>query len=154
MAKLSGFRINASAVERGEWVKVGNGDLEFEIQTRGYHPRYRDALNTLKRDAARRANRGLQVGQIPYTPDSLPPTMDDACQGRALAEHCIIDVRGLTHDDDSPVTADQFREMIQDREQYLILLILAINAAGSVGAVRAEETEAAIKNSAPASAGA
>ncbi len=153
MAKLSAFRLDAAAISDGEWITVGVGGDTFEIRTRGFTARYRDALNALRRDAARKANRGLVPGAIPFSPDNLPPTVDDACQGEALAQHCILDVRGLQQDDGTAVTADDFRAMLTDRDSYVALLVLALNAASSVGQARTEEAQEAAKNSVAGFAG-
>lgn len=153
MAKLSAFKLNAAAISDGEWITVGVGADTFEIKTRGFTSRYRDALNSLRRDAARKANRGLVPGATPFTPDSLPPTLDDLCQGEALAQYCVLDVRGLQQDDGTPVSIEDFRQMLTDRDSYVSLLVLALNAASSVGQARTEEAQAAAKNSGTGFAG-
>lgn len=143
MASLTRYRADIARINDGEWITVGQDGDEFEIRTRGFTPRYRDALNQLCRQAAREANRRLQPGQLAYTPDALPPTMFDKCQGQALAEHVTLDVRGLTHDGDRPVTGDELRDMLRDPEQFSGLLVLAIGAAARVHADRqSESTEA------------
>lgn len=152
MASLSAFRANVTAINDGEWVEV-NPEDPFEIKTRGFTPRYRDKLSALRREAARKANRGLQPGQVPFSADALPPTADDLCQGQALADEVFLDVRGLTHQGGAVVTADEFKDMLRNTAEFSSLLILAMSAAMSVHADREDETKAAVGNSQPASAG-
>ncbi len=152
MANLSSFRANLANITDGEWVSV-NPEDPFEIKTRGFTAKYRDALNELRRTAARKANRNLQPGQTPYTQDSLPPTVDDLCQGQALAAEAFLDVRGLTHSGGTAVTADEFRDMLRNAAEYSVLLILAVGAAFRVHSEREEEVVAAKGNSSPVSAG-
>jgi hypothetical protein len=153
MAKLSSLRVNASAIADGEWMEVGPADNRFEIKTRGMTAAYRDGLSALRREAARTANRGLRPGDVPTTPDSLPPSLDDSCQGQALVQFCTLDVRGLDHEEGKPVTAAELKGMLLNREEYPWLIVLALQAAQSVGAVRVTEAEDAAKNSAAGSAG-
>lgn len=145
MAKLSSFTANTRAISDGEWVEVNPTD-PFKIKTRGFTARYRDLLNRLRRQASREANRGLQPGAIPHSPEALPPTMEDRCQAQALAEECFLDVQGLTGEDGSAVTAEQFREMLQDPETYGALLVLTIGAAARIQSERQQDAEAAAKN--------
>ncbi len=152
MANLSSFRANIVAITDGEWVTV-NPEDPFEIKTRGFTPAYRDRLNELRRAAARKANRNQAPGQAVYVADALPPTMDDLCQGQALAAEAFLDVRGLTHSDGTAVTADEFKDMLRNAAEYSVLLILAVGAAFHVHSTREEEMVAAKGNSSPASAG-
>jgi hypothetical protein len=113
MADLQAFTMDRDAIRAGEWVPVGTGDDQFEIKTRGFTQAYRDGLNRIRREAARDLNRKLKPGESFYQPDALPPSLDDKCQGQALADHCVLDVRGLNNGG-TPVTVDQFRELIRD----------------------------------------
>lgn len=150
MANVGAFTMDRDTIRAGEWVQVGTGDDQFEIKTRGFTPEYRDGLNRIRRDAARELNRKLKPGESFYQPADLPPSLDDKCQGQALADHCVLDVRGLTNGG-VPVTADQFRDLIRDPEGRQGLLILAIGAANRVGADRKAEREVAEGNSSPGS---
>ena len=143
MAKLSTFIRDPARIAQGETVAVGSADDPFFLLTRGFSAAYRDMLQRLRLQAAREQNRNLQPGQVPTSPDLLPPSVDDRCQAQALIEHCLIDVQGLDHGDGSPVTIDQLRAMLPDNPA---LLSLAIGAAGRVGAQRAEQQEAATGN--------
>ncbi len=149
MADLNDFIIDRDAVRDGEWITVGDGGNTFEIRTRGFTPKYRDALNALRRHAARDLNRKLQPGDAMYSADTLPPSADDRCQGQATATHCVMDVRGLTSKGVA-VTVEQFRDLLSDPEGRTGLLILAIGAASRVGTDRKEETAVAEGNSLPA----
>jgi hypothetical protein len=153
MASLVALRSNVSAIQDGDWVPV-NPDDPFDIKVRGFTPRYRDKLNALRREAARKANRGLPPGQMLFSVDALPPTIDDLCQGQALASEVFLDVRGLTHTPGGPaVTADEFRDMLRNSAEFSAVLMLTLNAAMVVHASREDETAAAVGNSQPASAG-
>jgi hypothetical protein len=146
MADVNTYTVDKSAIRGGEWVSVGTPPQDFEIRTRGFTPAYRDGLNSLRRHASRELNRKLRPGDVFYTPDTLPPTVDDQCQGQALADHCVLDVRGLTSGGE-PVTGDQFRDLLREPEGRQGLLILAIGAAATVGNSRQAEREEAEGNS-------
>lgn len=109
MAKLSDFSRNQDRMREGETVEVGPIGSTFEITTRGFTPRYRDALHDLKIAAARRLNRGQKPGGLSYNAENLPPSEDDRAQGQAIADHCVLGVNGLQHDDGQDVTLDEFR---------------------------------------------
>lgn len=145
MAKLSDFSRNADRMREGETIEVGPIGHTFHITTRGFTPRYRDALYDAKMTAARRLNRSQKPGASSYGPDSLPPTEDDRAQGQAIADHCVIGVSGLQHDDGREVTVDEFRAMLASGEQPM-LIALAISAAARVGDDRAREHEESVGN--------
>lgn len=145
MAKLSAFSRDAARVKEGETIEVGPPGNTFLITTRGFTPRYRDGLYTLKANAARRLNRKAQPGATAFTPETLPPTEDDRLQGQAIAEHCVIDIDGLLHDDGTEITADEFRALLTSGE-HPMLIALAISAASRVGEQRAEEQKDAVGN--------
>jgi hypothetical protein len=152
MAKLGSFTMDREAIRSGEWIAVGTGEDQFEIKTRGFTQAYRDGLNRIRREAARELNRRLKPGESFYQPDALPPSIDDQCQGQALADHCLLDVRGLYNGKDAennpvPLGVEQFKELIRDPEGRQGLLILAIGAASRVGADRLAERETAEGNS-------
>ena len=159
MASLSKFRRDVAAIRGGEWVEVGIFDNVFRILTRGATQEFRDGLSRLRRDAAAELNRHLRPGQDRYTELTLPPTMDDALHGRAIADHCILDVADLNHTDAVldgagkvvepavPVTADEFRAMMRNHEEYGMVISLAYAAIGRVGDKTVAEREAAVGNS-------
>jgi hypothetical protein len=152
MANLSALTLDRDAVRHGDWVEVGAGENVFEIRTRGITQAYRDGLNRLRLTAVRELNRNNKPGQPFYTPELLPPSVDDRCIGQALAEHCVIDVRGLYDGKDEngqprSVTVDEFRELLRDPEGRSILVSWTMQAAGSVGQARQEERKEAEGNS-------
>jgi len=156
MASLSAFR--RAAVSDGEWITVGPDEAKFEIKSRGFTSLYRDTLSNLRHKAAAKLSRAaIRSGGTLVTPDTLPPSVDDAVQGEALAAHCTLDVRGLEWpaEDDGPprpVTGQEFRDMIQ-QEEYRDLLVLALQAAIQVTSNRDADQETAAKNSSTASNG-
>lgn len=145
MAKLSAFSRDAARVQEGETIEVGPDGDTFLITTRGFTPRYRDALFTLKSEAASRLNRSLQPGATRYTAETLPPSEDDRLQGQAIAEHCVIDVDGLQNDDGSAITVDAFRKLLASGE-HRMLIALAITAASRVGDEQAQAHRDAVGN--------
>lgn len=146
MASIKAFRVNVEAVNEGGWVPVGDGDDQFEIKTRGFTGAYRNKVAALRREAARKANRTLPPGSLAYSVDVLPTTLDDECQGQASAEELFLDVRGLSNDDRSPVTADQFRDMLRHPDEYQFLVSYVIQAAAVIHASRVADKEAAAGN--------
>ncbi|MCP1197094.1 hypothetical protein NKW84_14665, partial [Acetobacter senegalensis] len=79
-------------------------------------------------------------------------SVQDECQAQALAEKCLLDVSGLENMDGSPMTIEQFKDAIRKRAN-MGLLVLALQAAGSVGMASKALLEDAEKNSLPPSAG-
>lgn len=153
MADLSDFTANMDAVQNGVWISVGTEPSTFRIKTRGVTSEYRDGLNLLRREAAREANRGVAPGGLLVDPDRLPPTLDDRCQGRAIAKYCFLDVEGLTNKG-QPVTADEFSAILMNPEGRSMLLGYAIGAAFRVADEKKADKDAAEGNSLPVSASA
>ncbi|MFW7267541.1 hypothetical protein ACMAUO_06165 [Gluconacetobacter sp. Hr-1-5] len=147
MARLSSFTRNTDAVAQGTPVTVGPEGETFVVLTRGMGDAYADRLWALRRAAAFRYNVNLLPQQSPVTPETLPPSEDDRCQAQALTEKCLMGIDGLTHDDEGkvPVTLDEFNELIKHRENRW-LLVLALQAASSVGRVQKQVIEDAGKN--------
>lgn len=152
MAKLSAFRANAAAINAGRWIDVGPDDDTFRIKTKGFTGKYRDALARMMGDHVRRMNRGKKPGDRFFTEVDIAVTDQDAMQAEVLAEHCFLDVEGLTHDDGQSVTADEFRDLIRT-EAGRPLLLLAMGAAARVGDDTEEAIQDAVGNSPAASAG-
>lgn len=154
MASLNRIRLDAKRINEGAWVTVEADGEPFEIQTRGFTSRYRDTLHRLRNEAVRQLNRGRDPGSPMVSVNDLPPTLDDGCYGKALANECFLDVRGLKHSDDGPdVTAAEFKALLCDPESCGPLVMLAMGAAGQVTGDRDAQIEAASGNSATASAG-
>lgn len=149
MASLSKFRRDTSIIKQGQWVTVGENDDTFEILTRGSTAPFRDAIARYRHDAVRDLNRKRQPGSDAYDLATLPPSVDDACLGRALVEHCVLDLRGLSHDDagQQPVTLDEFRDMLRDPETFGGLAGLAFAAVGRVNENATAERAEAVGNS-------
>lgn len=153
MAKLSAFRANAAAINAGRWVEVGSEEDPFRIKTKGFTGKYRDALARMMGEHVRRMNRGKKPGDRFFTEQDIPVTDQDAMQAQALAEYCFIDVQGLMHDDEvTPVTADEFRELIQ-AEDGRPLLLIAMGAAARVADDVEDAVKDAVGNSPAVSAG-
>jgi len=140
MAKLSRFTLNRDTVAQGDRIEVGPPGNSFFLTTRGFTPAYRDALHDLARESARRLNADLAPRQIPVTPADLPPSEDDRNQGIALAQHCVLGVEGLEHDDGSPVTVQTLRDMLVSGE-HQALMVMCLRAAGQVGDQRARKAK-------------
>lgn len=146
MASIGAFRLNKDAIAEGEWIEVGADDAKFEIRARGAVSAYRDGLAALREEAARKHNRKARGGETAVTPDRLPPTIDDQCQGMALADHIVLDVRGLDHDDGKPVTVEEYRAMLRDAETYGMLIRFTVEAAIAVQMRHTGQVEKATKN--------
>ena len=145
MAKLSAFSRDRNRVSQGEEIEVGPEGNTFYITTRGFTPAYRDTLYALRMAETRELNRNQRAGAGFYTPDTLPPTNDDLCQGKALAQECVLGVRGLEGDDGNDLDADAFRSMLSSGN-YPALTSLSLMAAGRVGMDRDELIKAAAGN--------
>lgn len=152
MAKLSAFSRNKARVTEGEKIEVGPEGDTFFIVTRGFLPSYRDTLYDLRLEAARRLNRSLKPGAVAYGPESLPPSEEDKCQGKAIARECVLGVEGLEREDGGDYTVDEFRALLESGD-YPVLTSLAISAAGRVGDDRAIQNADAVGNSQPPSNG-
>ncbi len=147
MASLNKLKTNVQRINEGAWVTVEiDEDNTFDIRTRGFTARYRDTLQRLKTEAAQAVNRKLNPGERIITADTLPSSIEDVCQGKALADECVLDVRDLFHDDGTLATVDEFREMLNDAEQCRAAILLAMQAAQKVTADRDEDTKAAVGN--------
>ena len=145
MAKLSAFSRDRNRVSQGEEIEVGPEGNTFFITTRGFTPAYRDTLYALRLAEARELNRSVRAGAGFYAPDTLPPSNDDLCQGKALAQECVLGVKGLEGDDGQDLTVDAFRDMLSGG-QYPALVTLSLMAAGRVGAEREEQAKASEGN--------
>jgi len=138
MAKLSAFSRDRNRVSQGEEIEVGPEGNTFFITTRGFTDAYRDTLYSLKKAATLELNRTIRAGAGFYTPDSLPPRTEDLCQGKALAQECVLGIRELEGDNGQDLTIDAFREMLSSGE-YPALVTLSLMAAGRVGSDREEQ---------------
>ncbi|WP_317215807.1 hypothetical protein [Gluconobacter sp. GP1] len=145
MAKLSAFSRDRNRVSQGEEIEVGPENNTFFITTRGFTTSYRDTLYALRLEAARDLNRSQRVGAGFYTPESLPPTTDDLCQGKALARECVLGVRGLDGDDGQEVTIDDFKSMLEGGD-FPAIVALSAMAAGRVGSDREDQVKASEGN--------
>lgn len=115
-------------LETAVWVTVDTDDGPFEVETRGYTRAYRDGLNAARRQLVQARNRKLSPGQTPITESDLAASDHDRLMGAALAEHCVTNVRGLTHEDGRDVTADELRQMLRDPADCPVLLGYVIQA--------------------------
>lgn len=136
MAKLSSFSRNGKAMREGEWINPGPEYGGIEIRTKAPGPAYADARAAKLRRAARIAGGEAKVGQ----------EQRNAIDVEALIEHCLLDVRGLEHDDGRPVTFDEFCKLLQ-QEEHAELAILAFTCASQVGQRKADQLEEAEGNS-------
>lgn len=141
MAKVSKYQVDMDRVNDGEWVECTLSDgATFEIKTRGYTKEYQFAFNEAVRRSVDEANRNLKPGQVRYDGDSLPAITKNECQGKALAEYLVLDVRGLENDDDSPLTVEQFKTALCDPFKNGAFVLMAIFAAGYVHGRRTGKT--------------
>lgn len=147
MAKLSTIMLNTDRIKGGTWMTVHTPDGEsFEIHTRGFTPAFRDELAKLKAEAARELNRGIDPGQRYITPDTLPPSADDLCHAKAIIAHCLLGIRGLSHEDGRTVTLDEFTALMMNPIEGEFAMRLALEAVRSVAQARDQETKEAVGN--------
>lgn len=139
--KTSSFKRDARAMRDGEWVSPGPEFGEIEIKTKAMLPSYYDAMNAKTAREARRAGGEAKIGQA----------FRNKVIVDCMIEHCLMDIRGLEHDDGTPVLFAEFCEMIQD-ESFSELATMAIQATAQVGRSREDELVAAVGNSPPSSA--
>ena len=138
--KVGTFRRDARAMREGEWVSPGPEFEDVEIKTRAMLPVYHDQYAIRVAREARRVGGEANIG-IEFR-NRLVVDL--------IIAHCILDIRGLEHDDHTPILFEEFCEMIRD-ESYADLAAMAIKATGAVGRARDDVREDAIKNSVVAS---
>lgn len=134
--KVGSFRRDAKAMRQGEWVSPGPEFGEVEILTRAMLPAYYDAL------AARTAREARRVGGEAKIGMAFKNKVIVDC----MIEFCLQDIRGLENDDGSPVTFEQYVEMIRE-EDYAELATMAIQATAQVGRTREDAKQDAAGNS-------
>lgn len=149
MAVLSKFRRNASLIQDGQWIEVGEAGETFEIFTRGSTEPWNDALAKSRHKALRELNRKRQPGTEAYDLTTLPPSVENEVYGRALVDHCVRDVRGLYHDEAKtrPVLFAEFCDMLLDSQQFAPLIGIALAAVGRVNENAAADRADAVGNS-------
>jgi hypothetical protein len=146
--------LDADRIKDGRWVTVEVDGEPFEIKTRGFTARYRDTFQRLRMERVREINRKTDPGAVMVSVDTLPPSVEDLCLGRALADECFLDVRGLLETDDGPaVTKEAFRALLLEPEANRLFLQLAQAAASEVTSDRSALAQANAGNSATASDG-
>ena len=136
MTKLSTFSRDARAMRDGDWISPGPEYGEIEIKTRAMGPTYSDARAAMIRREARLAGGEQKIGQ------KRRNEIDLEC----LIKHCLLDVRGLTHDDDTAVTFAEFCDLLP-KPEHAELAVLAFTCAGLVGQSKAVQIEEATGNS-------
>ncbi len=138
MAKASAFKQDGDAIENGEWTSLGEEFDDVEVLTRGFTDAYFDAQATKQRKAARGFG-----GDVDKLPNALRRKINTEC----LIKHVLVapGVRNLVNDDDSPVTFEQFCEMLESPD-YRTMLHGCFRAAGQVGQLRTADLEDAAKN--------
>ena len=131
--KLSSLTRNARAMREGEWISPGveYGDLEICLKAIG--GKYADERAAKMKFAARRAG-GM---------DKIGFEIQNKIDIETLIETCLIDVRGLEHEDGTPVTLAEFRDLLQLPESRELATI-TFTCAGLVGQkLEAQKEEAA-----------
>ena len=132
MVAISAVTTDPARIDRAQWVTVETQDGPFRLQVKGYTLGYKTALFHARRDRATELNRTLAPGARQYIGDTLPPVEDDRLVGECLGRHCVEGVDGITHDDGTSVTIDEFRALIADPARGTALLWLTMRACDSV----------------------
>ena len=141
MAKLNTFSRDGDAMRNGEWVNPGTEYGGIQIRTRALGAAYADARAGRLKRAAREAGREDLIGQAEKNRIDI----------EALCETCLLDVRGLQHDDapdgtpGGDVTIAEFKELIL-KDEHAELALLAFLCAQMVGQKRKLQAEIAAGN--------
>ena len=143
MTSLDALSPDPDRIAEGEWITVGISPNTFRLKCRGMDAAFRDHLFALRREATRTANRQAAEGAQRYDPDSLPPSMDEACRGKALAQ-LLQDVDQLTSKG-QPVQLEQYRDLMLSGKHPLLTEYVQL-AATRVGQFREEEQQDAEGN--------
>ena len=141
MAKLSSFTRNAVAMREGEWINPGAEYGGLEIKSKAMGAAYSDMRAGEIRRLARRPGGEAKIGAEERNVIDI----------EALNKTCLLDIRGLEHDDGSPVTIAEFKKMIL-KPEYQELAVIAFQCAGQVGQTNAaliEEAEGNLSNASP-----
>lgn len=138
MAKLTNFKRDSKAIAEGEWISPGEEYEDLEIMTRGYTDMYADT----RASRLRRAVTTAGVRSVESLPSATVRTITVEC----LISHVLLDVRGLAHEDGTPVSFGEFCELLRNPD-YGDLFVAAVTAASRVGMKRAEDLADALGNS-------
>ena len=136
MARLSALRVDADAIEQGEWINPGDEYDGMTLKVRGFTDTYFDSYNQKMRRAA-----------VPFNGDAskIPNATARAIRAECLAKEVFLDVAGLEGDDGKPVDAAKYRELMLD-PNCGALVIAVQTGASMVGRGLALDIEEAAKN--------
>lgn len=136
MARLAALRVDADAIENGEWINPGDEFDGMRLKVRGFTDSYFDAYNQRIRRAA-----------VPFNSDStkIPNAIARAIRAECLSQHVFLDVCGLEGDDGKPLDAAGFRKLLLDPDYGQLVQAVQI-AAGMVGRGLSLDIEDATKN--------
>lgn len=136
MTRLAALRLDATAVDSGEWINPGDEFDGMLLKVRGFTDQYFDAFNRRNRRAA-----------VPFNGDvaKIPNASARAIRAECLRDFVFLDVRGLQDDNGADVTADGFRALMVDPD-YGSLVLAVQAAAAQVGRGLALDAEEAAKN--------
>ncbi|AHJ69335.1 hypothetical protein [Granulibacter bethesdensis] len=107
MAFLEDLTVDAEAIEAGAWVRVDPRQFDdLEIRTRGFTDAFTDAqAAALDRLAVKYNGRA----QIPNADQRI-------LNAQLLRDYLILDVRNLNHRDGTPVSLNDFLDLLAKRE--------------------------------------
>lgn len=136
MARLSALRVDADAIEHGEWINPGDEFDGMKLKVRGFNDAYFDAQNQKMRRAA-----------LPFNENAakIPNATARTIRAECLAQHVFVDVRGLEGDDGKPVDAARFKTLMLDPNFGTLVQAVQV-AASMVGRGMALDVEDAAKN--------
>lgn len=136
MAKLSAFRVDSAKIEQGEWISPGLEYDDMEVHVRGFTDAYFESQN-LKLHRAARAFNGDTA--------RVPMAVQRDIRIEALITHILLDVRGISTDEGTPVTLAQFCDVLRNPD-YADLVMAVQKAAGQVGRNLTEDKKDAAGN--------
>ena len=136
MAKLTSFKVDAKAIEEGEWIRPGEEYEDLEFRTRGFTDAYEDARAAKTRRAAARF--GGDASKIPQS-ERRAILID------CLLAHVLLDVRGLNDEHDQPIPFNVLAGHLHDAS-FAPLVSAALTAAAQISNRRAADVSDAAKN--------
>jgi len=133
--KISELKIDAAKVEAGAWVKDIPGFDGVAVRVRG-------TGSHIARDTRAKATAAIPAAR---QRTGLSAEDQDSVSAVVARDALLIDIRGMTGDDDAPMTVDQVKGLLPDPD-YAALVGLVYYAASIVEKDGVETLEADLGN--------
>lgn len=129
--KLSKLATPVAAAADGLWVGPWDETGDLEIKARPYTEDYQTDLSRAQAELVRKSRiEGVLKGRQGW--DDLPLKTRLALSRELLLDRLVVDIRGLEHDDGTPVTVAEFRQLAMDVDTYGALVGSAFLAVDQV----------------------